>query len=105
MSLRLALKASLKEPPTGVPAPIPPSKCQRRVDSHLSNRGTASRCVCKRKKATSGLPSYELKPDGMSGTELLDHAISYCLREYANKKDQVRHYIMLIDPTQRNITQ
>ena len=58
-----------------------------------------------RKKATSGLKSYELKPEGMSGTELLDHAISYRLREYAKKKDQVSFHIVLINYTRHNITQ
>ena len=36
-----------------------------------------------REKANKNVSVYELKPAGMSGTDLLDHAISFCLREYA----------------------
>ena len=47
MSLRLALKASLKDPPTNVPVFITPSKSKHRVNSHSSSRRVASRGVGK----------------------------------------------------------
>ena len=43
MSLRLALKASLKDPLTNVPVFITPSKSKHRVNSHSSSRRVASR--------------------------------------------------------------
>ena len=42
-----------------------------------------------RKKATAGLRAYELKPEGLSGSDLLDHAITFRLREYADKQTYV----------------
>ena len=42
-----------------------------------------------RKKATAGLSAFELTPEGMSGSELLDHAISFRLCEYADKQKDV----------------
>lgn len=47
MSSRLALKASLNDPQTVVPAQIPPSKCQHRANPPPSSRRTASRCLKK----------------------------------------------------------
>ena len=42
-----------------------------------------------RKKATEGLRAYELTPEGLSGSEFLDHAISFRLREYSDKQKDV----------------
>ena len=42
-----------------------------------------------RKKVTAGVRAYELKSEGMPGSELLDHAIAFRLREYADKQTYV----------------
>ena len=42
-----------------------------------------------RLKATTGLASYQLKPEGKSGKELLNHAISCRLRGYSKNKKEV----------------
>ena len=48
-----------------------------------------------RKKAISGLKAYELKPEGMSGSELLDHAIAFRLRKYADTQKDVSCVLFL----------
>ena len=48
-----------------------------------------------RKKATEGLRAYELTPEGLSGSELLDHAISFRLREYSDKQKDVSFLFQL----------
>jgi len=48
-----------------------------------------------RKKATAGLRAYELKPEGTSSSELLDHAVAFRLREYADKQTYVSCVLVL----------
>ena len=45
-----------------------------------------------RKKATAGLRAFELAPEGMSDSELLDHAISFRLCKYADKQKDVSFF-------------
>ena len=42
----------------------------------------------RRCSATNGLPLYQLKPDGLKGTDLLDHMVGYRLRDYSQKQDE-----------------
>ena len=50
--------------------------------------------------ATNGLPSYELKPDGRTGANLLNHMIGYCLRAYSQKQDEhkISNHICVMTP-------
>lgn len=41
-----------------------------------------------RVKANSGLSMFQLKPDGLEGTELLDHMVAFRARAYATKQDE-----------------
>ena len=49
-----------------------------------------------RKKATDGLSSYHLHPEGKSGNELFNHAIACRLRKYSKDQKNVSCTIFLI---------
>ena len=57
-----------------------------------------------RKKATDGLASYHLCPEGMSDNELFNHAITYRLRKYSKDQKNVSCATFWIINISLNIT-